>query len=160
MVANHAIRKRGQYLLRFQKQRQASGIIRHQKFNVFVLPLKMKRDDFSGDLTLLIFCLSRKSNRQLQVLPQGGFNFGRSNNAEAIKLIEAGRSELDRKKRQQIYWQLEEVIYNDYQDAFLWYEMGVLAFRKNVMGWDDERWFKYKEAQYFSHPYWFEDGKQ
>ena len=54
--------------------------------------------------------------------PGGGFDFGRSKNDAAIALIEAGRGEVDPKKRQQIYWQLEKVLYDSYEDVWLWWE--------------------------------------
>ncbi len=92
-------------------------------------------------------------------MPDGGFNFGRSHDEEAIKLIEAGRREMDPTKRQQIYWQLEKVLYDDYEDAWLWWEESVLAMRKNVRGWNQEQFIKYKESWFVSHPLWFKDGK-
>ncbi|MBT4486254.1 MAG: ABC transporter substrate-binding protein [Rhodospirillaceae bacterium] len=92
--------------------------------------------------------------------PKGGFNFGRSNNPEIIALVEAGKKETDRKKRQGIYWKLEEAVYNDYQDVFLWWEEIPFGFRKKVMGWDNATFIKYKDPHYFSHPLWFADGKQ
>jgi len=92
--------------------------------------------------------------------PKGGFNFGRSNNPEIIELVEAGRKEIDRKKRQKIYWKLEEVVYNDYQDVFLWWEENAIAFNKNVMGWDNDAFLTYKDTYFMSHHLWFKDGKQ
>lgn len=92
--------------------------------------------------------------------PAGGFNFGRSNNPEAIALIEAGRRETDIDKRQKIYWQLEKVLTDAHEDAWLWWEEGATAMRKNVMGWDNEKWKKDKESYSLSHPLWFKDGKQ
>ena len=92
--------------------------------------------------------------------PDGGFNFGRSNNPEIIALVEAGKKETDFKKRQQIYWKLEEAVNNDYQDVFVFWEVVPHAFRKSVMGWDNANFLKHKEAQYFSHPLWFMNGKQ
>jgi peptide/nickel transport system substrate-binding protein len=91
--------------------------------------------------------------------PEGGFNFGRSKNDAAIALIEAGRKETDLEKRRAIYWQLEEVLYNSYEDAWLWWEETAFAFRKQVQGWDQEGFLKYKEAWFASHPLWFKDGK-
>jgi peptide/nickel transport system substrate-binding protein len=91
--------------------------------------------------------------------PKGGFNFGRSKNDAAIALIEAGRSEVDYDKRQKIYWQLEKVLYDSYEDAWLWWEETVVAYRKNVMGWNMDGFLKYKEAWFWSHPLWFKDGK-
>ena len=92
-------------------------------------------------------------------MPDGGFNYGRSHNEEAIKLIEAGRAEIDETKRQQIYWQLEKVLYDSYEDAWLWWEVSVIALRKSLRGWNQEQFAKYKEAWFWSHPLWFKDGK-
>jgi len=91
--------------------------------------------------------------------PDGGFNFGRSRNDAAIALIEAGRKEIDPDKRRAIYWQLEEVLYNSYEDAWLWWEESATAYRKRVEGWDHENFLKYREAWFWSHPLWFKDGK-
>jgi len=91
--------------------------------------------------------------------PDGGFNFGRSKNDEAIALIEAGRKETDLEKRKQIYWKLEEVLYNSYEDAWLWWEETATAFRKQVQGWDHEGFLKYKDAWFWAHPLLFKDGK-
>jgi peptide/nickel transport system substrate-binding protein len=89
----------------------------------------------------------------------GGFNFGRSRNEPAIALIEAGRKEVDPKKRQSIYWQLEQVLYDSYEDAWLWWEETATAYRPTVQGWNEEGFLKYREAWFWSHPLWFKDGK-
>jgi peptide/nickel transport system substrate-binding protein len=91
--------------------------------------------------------------------PDGGFNFGRSKNDAAIALIEAGRREVDLDKRQKIYWQLEKVLYDSYEDAWLWWEETIAAYRKNVLGWDHENFLKYRDAWFWAHPLWFKDGK-
>jgi peptide/nickel transport system substrate-binding protein len=91
--------------------------------------------------------------------PDGGFNFGRSKNDEAIALIEAGRKEVDLEKRKQIYWKLEEVLYNSTEEAWLWWEETVTAYRKQVQGWDHEGFLKYKDVWFWTHPLWFKDGK-
>lgn len=91
--------------------------------------------------------------------PTGGFNFGRSKNEAAIALIEAGRQEVDLEKRKVIYWQLEEVLYNSYEDAWLWWEETATAYRKQVQGWDHEGFLKYKDVWFWAHPLWFKDGK-
>jgi len=91
--------------------------------------------------------------------PNGGFNFGRSKNDAAIALIEAGRREIDFDKRQKIYWQLEKVLYDAYEDAWLWWEETLAAYRKNVMGRDHDNLLKYKDVWFWSHPLWFKDGK-
>ena len=74
--------------------------------------------------------------------PDGGYNYGRSNNPKAIALIEAGRKELDLEKRKKIYWELEKVLYDNYEDAWLWYPMAVTIFRKNVQGWNIDMYLK------------------
>ncbi|QQO20599.1 ABC transporter substrate-binding protein [Bradyrhizobium diazoefficiens] len=92
--------------------------------------------------------------------PAGGFNCGRSHNAKAIELIEAGRRETDIGKRQKVYWEIEKVLTDACEDAWLWWEEGATAMRNNLMGWDNEMWKKYKETYTWSHPLWFKDGKQ
>ena len=91
--------------------------------------------------------------------PDRGFNFGRSKNEAAIALIEAGRKEVDVDKRRAVYWQLEEVLYDAYEDAWLWWEETAVAYRQVVQGLDLENFLKYKEAWFWSHPLWFKDGK-
>ncbi|MEW6185688.1 MAG: ABC transporter substrate-binding protein [Thermodesulfobacteriota bacterium] len=92
--------------------------------------------------------------------PDGGFNFGRSNNPKAIALIEAARKELDLQKRTKIYWELEKVVYDNYEDAWLWYPMDITIYRKNVEGWNMDMYLKNRESQYYSHPGWFKGGKE
>jgi peptide/nickel transport system substrate-binding protein len=78
--------------------------------------------------------------------PNGGFNFGRSKNDAAIALIEAGRREVDLDKRKKIYWQLEKVLYDSYEDAWLWWDETVVAYRKQVQGWHQDGFLKYRDA--------------
>jgi peptide/nickel transport system substrate-binding protein len=92
--------------------------------------------------------------------PDGGFNFGRSNNKKAVALIEAGREEVNEAKRTKIYWELEKVLYDNYEDVWLWYPKAVTIFRKNVQGWNNDQYWKMKDAQWWSHPLWFKDGKR
>ena len=92
-------------------------------------------------------------------MPDGGFNFGRSRNEAAIGLIEAGRREVDPDKRQKIYWRLEKAVFDDCEDAWLWWEQNVVAMRKSLRGWNQEQIAKHKEAWTWSHPLWFKDGK-
>jgi peptide/nickel transport system substrate-binding protein len=92
--------------------------------------------------------------------PDGGFNFGRSHNEKAIALLQAGRKEVDLAKRTKIYWEMEKALYDNYEDAWLWYPMTVTVFRKNVQGWNNDMWLKMRDAQYWSHPLWFKNGKR
>ncbi|MBI4766216.1 MAG: hypothetical protein HY787_16715 [Deltaproteobacteria bacterium] len=91
--------------------------------------------------------------------PTGGYNFGRSNNPQAIALIEAGRKELNLEKRKKIYFELDKGLYDNYEDAWLWYPMAVTIFRKNVQGWNNPMYLKYRDGFFFSHPLWFKGGK-
>ena len=93
-------------------------------------------------------------------MPGGGFNFGRSDNPRAIELIRAARSEVDGPKRQSLYRQLEQVLYDDHEDAWLWWEVSVAAMRGNLMGWDQKQIVTFKEAWTFSHPLWFKNGSR
>ena len=92
--------------------------------------------------------------------PDGGFNLGRSHNQKAIALIEAGREEVDEAKRTKIYWELEKVLYDNYEDAWLWYPKFANVYRKSVQGWNHDMYLRMKDKQYWSHPLWFEDGKR
>jgi peptide/nickel transport system substrate-binding protein len=92
--------------------------------------------------------------------PEGGFNFGRSNNKEAIALIEAGRREMNDAKRTKIYQELDKVIYDNYEDAFLWYPTAVSVFRKNLQGVNNDMWLKFRDGYVYSHFLWFKGGKR
>lgn len=90
--------------------------------------------------------------------PKGRWNNGRNNNEKVIALAQAGRIEIDRVKRQEIYHQIEEELYRNYEDAWLFWGVGVMAYRKNVQGWNNELWKKYRTWYSMSHPLWFKDG--
>ncbi|MBW1711231.1 MAG: hypothetical protein JRJ73_15375 [Deltaproteobacteria bacterium] len=60
-------------------------------------------------------------------MPEGGFNYGRSNNKEAQELILKGRAEVDLRKRQKIYQEVERLIYENHEDAWLWWNVSVSA---------------------------------
>jgi len=92
--------------------------------------------------------------------PDGNWNRGRFNNPEVTALIEKARTELDIEKRQQIYWRVEEMLYNDYSDVWLWWPKGVTVFRKPVMGWNQEHYVTGRGGQWQSHCRWFKDGKR
>ncbi|MBW2052572.1 MAG: ABC transporter substrate-binding protein [Deltaproteobacteria bacterium] len=92
-------------------------------------------------------------------MPEGGFNYGRSSNEKAMALIEAGRQEIDLQKRQKIYFELEKVLYENYEDAWLWWNLTATAYRKNVMGWNTELYLKGRQGFWYSHPMWFKDGR-
>ena len=91
--------------------------------------------------------------------PAGGFNHGRSNNKQAIPLIEAGRMELDPQKRLKIYQEIQKVLYDNYEDVWLWWGTSVVAYQKNVQGFNRQMYLKYRDGFQFTHPLWFEGGK-
>ena len=91
--------------------------------------------------------------------PDGGFNYGRTNNEEVIALIEAGRKELNLKKRQQIYWKMEEILYDNYEDVWLYWPISVTADSKKIGGYNQKMYLQGREGYWFTHPRWFKDGK-
>ncbi len=93
-----------------------------------------------------------------QFHPNGAFNFGRSHNEKVIPLIEKGRSELDGAKRAKIYQEIERLLYENYEDVWLWWEVMVVAFQKNVHGYNHEMRQKHGQLYQWSHPLWFKDG--
>jgi len=90
--------------------------------------------------------------------PKGGFNYGRFKNEDVIKLIEAGKRELDLQKRQKIYWDLEKLLYDLYADVWLWYPIINTARRNVLVGYDINLHNIGGEAYWFTHPGWFKDG--
>jgi peptide/nickel transport system substrate-binding protein len=90
--------------------------------------------------------------------PDGGFNFGRSHNEKAIELIEKGKAEVDPKKRQKIYWELSKVMYDNYEDAWLWYPKNITAVSNNLAGYNEKFSNIGLEGFYHSHPWWLRDG--
>jgi ABC-type transport system substrate-binding protein len=90
--------------------------------------------------------------------PDSFFNNGRSRNEKAIELIKAGRKEVDFEKRKQIYYELEKVLYNNYEDVWLFYPNAIMATNKNLEGFNNELFKKYGEGYFFSHPMWFKEG--
>jgi len=91
--------------------------------------------------------------------PQGGFHYGRTENKDVFALIEKARIEFEEEKRQPIYWEIEKKLYEEDADAWLWWNVAVVAYRKNVQGWNNEMWIKYRTAYSSSHPLWFKDGR-
>jgi peptide/nickel transport system substrate-binding protein len=92
--------------------------------------------------------------------PDGGFNFGSSHNEKAIPLIEAGNSELDEDKRQKIYWELERVLYENYEQVWLWWPFVNTARRHNLLGYNNDLHTIGQEGFWFSHPEYLKDGKE
>ena len=117
-----------------------------------------KRLDF--DIIGSIYPLVQEPDHIASLLykPDSFFNNGRSRNDKAIELIKAGRNEVDFEKRKQIYYELEKVLYNNYEDVWLFYPNAILATNKNFEGFNNELFKKYGEGYFFSHPMWFKNG--
>jgi len=77
---------------------------------------------------------------------------------KVIELIKAGRRELDLQKRQKIYWELEKVLYEDYTDVWVGWELDIVAYRKVVQGYNHRMMLQSREAYSKTHPTWFKDG--
>ena len=92
--------------------------------------------------------------------PDGNWNQGRVNLPKVTALIEQGRTELDPEKRQQIYWQIEEELYKDYIDIWLFWPKDIIVLRKPVMGFNLDRYLAGREAYWHAHDFWFKDGRR
>jgi len=51
-------------------------------------------------------------------------------------------------------------VYNDYTDAWLWWEMVVAARHKRLQGYNPEWWELGQTNYMYSHPMWFKGGKR
>jgi len=91
--------------------------------------------------------------------PDGMLNFGRNRNEKAIALIEAGRQETAEAERIKIYYQLEKVLMDNYEDIWLWYPLTIHASSMNLRGIDVETLRDEGEGYWFSHPMWFYEGR-
>jgi len=114
--------------------------------------------DLFLDISLYIF----DPDQQATVLYHpNGSNFGRNNNKKAIALIDDGKAEFDFDKRQQIYWDLESALAENYEDIWLWHPKVARAFHHSVRGTDAKMAEKYLDAWKRSHflsALWFENG--
>lgn len=75
-------------------------------------------------------------------------------------MIEAGLEEVDAEKRTEIYRKLDKVLYDNYEDAWLWWTTGVIAYRKVVQGYNHEFSLQGGEGYTRSHHNWFINGKR
>jgi peptide/nickel transport system substrate-binding protein len=73
-------------------------------------------------------------------------------------LIESGRYEIDQEKRKEIYQRIEALLYQDYMDVWLFYDVAAVAYRKNVEGWNNRMFIENRTLYTYSHPLWFKDG--
>jgi ABC-type transport system substrate-binding protein len=90
--------------------------------------------------------------------PTGNWNNGRSNNKKGIALIETARNELNFEKRQKLYFELEKIYYDNYEDVWLWNPMAVIVYRKNVMGFNLKHYLQGRAGFTVSHSLWFKYG--
>jgi len=89
----------------------------------------------------------------------GRFQLRPEQKRESHRAHRSRQNETDLAKRQKIYFELEKVLYDNFEDAWIWWELSIVAFRNTVMGWDNERHIKYREGYDLTHPLWFKDGK-
>ena len=92
-------------------------------------------------------------------LPNGAFNYGRSNNQKAVEFFLKGRDTIIEAERQQHYFAVEKALYDNYEDVWLWWEVGAVAYRKAVQGYNHEMYLKDLNAYSVSHPLWFKEGR-
>jgi peptide/nickel transport system substrate-binding protein len=92
--------------------------------------------------------------------PDGGFNFGRSDNKKVVPLIEAAREEVDEAKRTKMYWEIEKLLFDNYEDVYISYPRAVNVFPKRVQGWNNDMYQKLKDVHWLTHPLWFKDGRR
>ncbi len=51
------------------------------------------------------------------------------------ELLELGRAETDQDKRQQYYWEMQEILHEELPGLVVFWRAGMMAFRKNVKGY-------------------------
>ena len=83
-------------------------------------------------------------------IANGGSNAVGYRNAEADKLLEAGRQEFDAEKRKQIYWKWQEIVHDEQPYTFLLIPKEPVAYQKRFQnvtwlpvtpGYDLTQWF-------------------
>jgi len=92
--------------------------------------------------------------------PDAGItNYGRTQNKEVVELIEEGRTELDEAKRRQIYYAFEKILYDNYEDVWLWHPYTNEVRSKKLLGFKIEHAVIGGDAYTVSHTEWLRDGK-
>lgn len=120
---------------------------------------RMKNLDFEMSLFAQPYIQDPDGTASRIYHPEGGFHYGRFKNDKIFGLIEAGQDEIDEAKRQKIYYELEKTLYDDYTDVWLFYNDAVVAYRKNVEGWNNQMWIRDRSLFSSSHPLWFKNGR-
>jgi len=118
----------------------------------------LKKLDFDMALTVYPWIQEPDHVATLLYGPDSPLNNGRSRNEKAVSLIKAGRETLEDSRRKQIYFNLEKALYENYEDAWLWWPTAVLVGSKNLYGFNSDMFRLYGEAYHFSHPLWFREG--
>ena len=92
-------------------------------------------------------------------MPEGGFNSGAA--TMTPQSADRGRAQGSRSRSApgKFYWQLEQVLCDNYEDAWFWWEATVVAYRKTSSGWDQEDRSNTRKPGFGAHPLWFKDGK-
>ena len=81
-------------------------------------------------------------------------------NEDVITKIRAARRELNHEKRQKMYWDIEKTLYDNYDDVWFSYSVGISATRKVVRGYNREFERAGKDAYWPTHSGWFKNGKR
>lgn len=84
----------------------------------------------------------------------------RNNNRRAISLLEEARSELNFSKRMKLYHEIEKSLYDNYEDAWLYYYTSINATRKQLLGYNRKMQIEGGEAYWPTHPTWFKNGRR
>ncbi len=91
---------------------------------------------------------------------KGASYFARTDNKKRVELIEAGRAEPNLEKRQKIYLELEKMLYDNYENIWLWHIRMARGFHKSVRGADAEKyeiWMEVWRRTHYFPALWFEN---
>jgi peptide/nickel transport system substrate-binding protein len=84
----------------------------------------------------------------------------RTKNKKRFELVEAGRAEPNLEKRRRIYWELEKMLYDNYENVWLWHIRMARGFHKSIRGTDAEKYETWMEVWRRTHYFpalWFEN---
>jgi peptide/nickel transport system substrate-binding protein len=91
---------------------------------------------------------------------KGPFNMGRTKNMKSEALVEAGLKEVDQEKRIKIYQELDKVLYDNYEDVWLYHNKTLEVYSKRVFGYNLQLYLEGGEGFLRTHHHWFKDGKR
>ncbi len=75
-------------------------------------------------------------------------------------MIEKARSVVDFEERRKMYRQISKTVYDNYEEAWLYYSMWIMAVKKNVMGYNPEMYDQGRDNYIDTHLLWFKDGRR